>query len=278
VETIKLDSGLTIAYREAGRQHAGAAVLLLHGWPTSSYLWRDVMPAIAGHRRVVAVDLPGFGGSDKPTDVRYSFGFFAEAIDGVADRLGLGRVIPVGHDLGGPIALRWALDHPGRTAGLGLLNTLVYPEFSESVRQFVADLNDPVRRDRLTSPEGLTELMRSGMADPARLSGATIAEVLAPFGPAGARTALADAALGLEHGGFVDLARRIPELRIPLFIVYGVQDRVLPDVAETMRRVQRDVPGATVTALPDAGHFVMEDDAETVGRRLAEFVAGLDEH
>ncbi len=275
METIKLDNGLTIAYREAGRQHDGPAVLLLHGWPTSSYLWRNVMPAIAHHRRVVAVDLPGFGGSDKPTDVRYSFGFFAEAIDGVADRLGLGRVVPIGHDLGGPIALRWALDHPDRTAGLGLLNTLVYPEFSDAVRQFVADLNDPAARDRLTGPEGLTEMLRSGVADPAVLTDATIAAVLAPFGTADARTALAKAGIGLEYRVFVDLGRRLPELRMPLFIVYGVQDRVVPDVSATMSRIQRDVPAATVIPVPDGGHFVMEDDAETVGRRLAEFVAGL---
>ena len=275
METIKLDKGLTIAYREAGTRHEGPAVLLLHGWPTSSYLWRRVMPAIAKHRRVVAIDLPGFGGSDKPTDVRYSFGFFAEAIDGVADRLGLGRVIPVGHDLGGPIALRWALDHPGRTAGLGLLNTLVYPEFSAAVREFVADLNDPVRRDRLTSPEGLTEIMRTGVADRACLTEETIAAVLAPFAAADARTALANAGLGLEYRVFVDLGKRLPELRTPLFIVYGVQDRVLPDVAETMTRIQRDVPGATVTAVPHGGHFVMEDDPGTVGAKLEQFVANL---
>src|SRR5690349_18397922 len=145
METIKLDNGLTIAYREAGPHHEGPAVLLVHGWPTSSYLWRNVIPIVAGHRRVVALDLPGFGASDKPIDVRYTFDFFDEAIDGIADGLGLGRVIPVGHDLGGPIALRWALNHPGRTAGLVLLNTLVYPEFSDAVRQFVADLGMPLR-------------------------------------------------------------------------------------------------------------------------------------
>lgn len=207
--------------------------------------------------------------------MRYSFGFFADAIDGVVDRLGLGRIVPVGHDLGGPIALRWALDHPGRTAGLGLLNTLVYPEFSEAVREFVADLHDPVRRDRLTSPEGLTEIMRTGVADPARLTDETIAAVLARFAAADARTALANAGLGLEYRVFVDLGKRLPGLRTPLFIVYGVQDRVLPDVAETMTRIQRDVPDATVTAVPHGGHFVMEDDPDTVGRKLAEFVTVL---
>ena len=275
MEAIKLDNGLHIAYREAGRQHEGPVVLLVHGWPTSSYLWRNVMPAIAHHRRVVALDLPGFGESDKPTDVRYTFGFFDEAIDGVVDRLGLARVIPVGHDLGGPMALRWALNHPGRTAGLVLLNTLVYPEFSDAVRQFVADLHDPVQGERLTSPEGLAELMRSGVADPAVLTDATMAAVLAPFTTADARTALIKAATGLEYRVFGDLGRRLPQLGMPLRLVYGRQDRLIGDVHETMTRIQRDVPDAQVTELPSAGHFLMEDDPETVGRLLAEFTAGL---
>ncbi len=276
MDTIKLGNGLTIAYREAGSDRAGPALVLLHGWPTSSYLWRDVMPPIARHRRVVALDLPGFGGSDKPTDVRYTFDFFAEAIDGVVDGLGLGRVVPVGHDLGGPMALRWALHHPGRTAGLALLNTLLYPEFSPEVRQFVADLHDAEARARLTSPAGLADLMRQGIADPAHLSAGTLDAVLAPFGTDDAREALAKAAIGLEYREFVDLGRRIPELATPLRVVYGAQDRLLPDVAETMARVQRDVPGATVTALPDSGHFVTEDDPATVGRLLAGFAATLD--
>lgn len=63
--------GLDIAYREQGE---GPAVLLVHGWPTSSYLWREVMPPVAVANRVVAVDLPGFGASAKPLDVDYGFG------------------------------------------------------------------------------------------------------------------------------------------------------------------------------------------------------------
>src|SRR5690349_2035031 len=276
METIKLDNGLTIAYREAGPHHEGPAVLLVHGWPTSSYLWRNVIPIVAGHRRVVALDLPGFGASDKPIDVRYTFDFFDEAIDGIVDRLGLGRVIPVGHDLGGPIALRWALNHQGRTAGLVLLNTLVYPEFSDAVRQFVADLHDPVEGERMTSPAGLAELMRSGVADPASLTDETIAAVVAPFASADARTALVKAATGLEYRVFGDLGRRLPQLGTPLRCLYGRQDRLVVDVHETMTRIQQDVPTAQVTELPACGHFLMEDDPETVGRLLAEFTAGLD--
>src|SRR5688572_4222979 len=75
----KLEAGgLTLAYRELG---SGPPVLLLHGWPMSSFLWRDVMPPIARQNRVIALDLPGFGGSDKPLGVAYDFELFERAID-----------------------------------------------------------------------------------------------------------------------------------------------------------------------------------------------------
>src|SRR5688500_7200989 len=92
-------SGLTLAYRELG---SGPPVLLLHGWPTSSFLWRNVMPPIARVNRVVALDLPGFGGSDKPAGARYNFDFFERAIDGFLEQLGIDAVAIASHDLGGP--------------------------------------------------------------------------------------------------------------------------------------------------------------------------------
>jgi pimeloyl-ACP methyl ester carboxylesterase len=70
--------GLRLAYRELGD---GPPVLLLHGWPTSSFLWREVMKPIARANRVVALDLPGFGASDKPVGIRYGFDFFGHALD-----------------------------------------------------------------------------------------------------------------------------------------------------------------------------------------------------
>ena len=109
VDTVLAD-GLRLAYRELG---SGAPVLLLHGWPTSSHLWRNVMPAIAGANRVVALDLPGFGASDKPLGVRYNFEFYARILDGFLTAIGVDEVAIAGHDLGGPIALHWALSPTG---------------------------------------------------------------------------------------------------------------------------------------------------------------------
>jgi pimeloyl-ACP methyl ester carboxylesterase len=124
----KLEAGgLTLAYRELG---SGSPVLLLHGWPTSSFLWRDVMPPIGAHNRVLALDLPGFGGSDKPLGVRYDFELFERAIDDFLAALDIDEVAIGVHDLGGPIGLHWALHRTERVTRVALLNTLVYPEFS----------------------------------------------------------------------------------------------------------------------------------------------------
>lgn len=272
---VQLDDGTTLAYRELGPHHedAGATVLLLHGWPTSSYLWRDVMPPIAEQHRVLALDLPGFGGSAKPARGRYHFADFEAAIDGFLAAVGEDRVAIVGHDIGGPIAAHWALRHPERTAALVFLNTLLYPDFDPSVIEFVATLTTPERRDQLTSPAGLAEFMRTGVTDPGRLDDDVIAAVVAPFTADDDRHALARAGVGIEPDGFEEIARGLPSLQIPVGAVYGEHDRILPDVAETMTKLQRDVPHAAVTALAGCGHFLQEEAPDEVGRLIAEMLA-----
>lgn len=262
--------GLDLAFRELGE---GPPVLLLHGWPTSSFLWRDVMPPIARENRVIALDLPGFGGSAKPLDGLYDFDRFASAIDGFLDALGVDTVALAGHDIGGPIALDWALRNPERTTRLALLNTLVYPEFSETVTAFINALSNPDTRDGFTSAAGLEFAMRFGLADESHLTPEVIERVTRPFGDDDSRLALAKAGIELEVERFAEIARALPELSVPLRVVYGEQDRILPDIAETVARLKRDVPHAEVTSLPHAGHFLQEEAGAEVGELLAAFFA-----
>lgn len=269
IKSLQAD-GMTIAYREMG---SGPPVLLLHGWPTSSFLWRNVMPPIARENRAIAVDLPGFGASDKPLDVRYGFGLFERAIDELLTALDVDQVALAGHDLGGPIALHWALDRQERLTKLALLNTLVYPEFSEAVLEFVRAASTPGRREELTSPAGLQAALRLGLADEGKLSDEVVAAVREPFADDDSRRALADAGIGLEPEGFAEIARGLPSLNVPVRLVYGERDRILPDVAQTMDRIRNDVPDAVVTTLPDSGHFLQEEAPEQVGELLAAFFA-----
>lgn len=246
-------------------------MLLLHGWPTSSFLWRNVMGKIAEHNRVLALDLPGFGKSDKPLDVSYGFAFCSRVLGGFLDVLGIGATGMAVHDLGGPVGLHWACHNPGRLQSLALLNTLVYPQLSWAVIAFVAACRMPGVGMLLASPKGLRLAMRVGLADPKRLTDEVVAAVQAPFQTRDARRALLKTAYGLEPKGFKEIGRLLPSISTPVRIVYGERDRILPDVAKTMQRVMQDLPQAELTALPNCGHFLQEDDPDEVGHVLADF-------
>jgi haloalkane dehalogenase len=246
-------------------------VLLLHGWPTSSFLWRDVMPPIARHNRVVAPDLPGFGHSDKPLDVAYDFDLFERALDGLLAALEIDDAGLAVHDLGGPVGLHWTVNRPERVTKLALLNTLVYPEFSDSVIAFIEACSNPELREQITSPEGLEAAMRLGLADESKLTPEVLEGVREPFRDSDSRRALADAGIGLPPEGFVEIAERLPSLTMPVRVIYGERDAILPDIADTVARLKRDLPQAEVTALPDCGHFLQEEAPEEIGELLAGF-------
>ena len=259
---------LTLHYRELG---SGPPVLLVHGWPTSSFLWREVMKPIAERNRVIAIDLPGFGGSDKPTDASYSFRFFDQAITDFLDALELDRVGLAVHDLGGPVGVHWAIRNRERIDRLALLNTLLYARPSWAAIAFVLGVRIPGTRDFLTSRRGLDLAMRVGIANRDRVTDEVLEGVRAPFVTRDARRALARAGHGLSPKGFREIERALPELQWPVRAVYGERDRILPDVAKTMAKVKRDIPHAEVIPLPGLGHFLQEDDPEKVGDLLAEF-------
>ncbi len=269
LDTVKVN-GMTIAYREAG---SGPPVLLLHGWPTSSFLWRNVMVPIARGNRVVAPDLPGFGASDKPLDVQYDFDLFESTLDEFLAALDIDDAGLAVHDLGGPVGVHWAVHRPERVTKLALLNTLLYPDFSEAVMAFIKACSEPELREQLTSPAGLEAAMGLGLADEANLTEEVVAAVREPFGDDDSRQALAAAGIGLPIEGFAEIERLLPSLQMPVRIIYGERDRILPDIARTMARVKADLPQAEITALPDCGHFLQEEEPDRIGEELARFFA-----
>ncbi|MBW1758178.1 MAG: alpha/beta fold hydrolase, partial [Deltaproteobacteria bacterium] len=165
---------LRLHYTEAGE---GDPILLLHGFPTSSHLYRNILPQLAKTHRAIALDLPGYGLSDKPLDVRYDYDFYTDVLNSFLDALGIGETNLVVHDLGGPVGLYWAIQNPGRVPKLVILNTLVYPETSWAVKLFLIAMKTPGLRDFLVSPKGIVGAMQFGVANKARLN----REVLTPY-------------------------------------------------------------------------------------------------
>lgn len=123
-----------ISYLDVGH---GAPFVFLHGNPTSSYLWRNVLPGIGGGVRCLAPDLIGMGHSGKP-DIAYKFDDHARYLDAWFEAMGLEEVVLVGHDWGGALAFDWAARHPERVRGLTVMETIVRPmnwaDFTDSAR------------------------------------------------------------------------------------------------------------------------------------------------
>ncbi|PRP93160.1 Haloalkane dehalogenase [Enhygromyxa salina] len=269
IEVAKVSvDGLEIAYRECGE---GRPVLLIHGWPTSSFLWRNVMPGIAAHRRVIAIDLPGFGDSSKPLDRSYSFRMYERVLDGFLDALSVDELGLCVHDLGGPIGLYWASQNSARIERLALCNTLAYPELSWAAKAFLAATVTPGFRRALTSQWGLAQALRLGVSDRSRLPPDAIEGIQRPFQTAAARKALLAAGRGLSQDGLETIASWLPRVDVPVRIIYGARDRILPDIRKTVDRLVRDLPQAEVSVFDDCGHFLQEERPAELGELLGQF-------
>ncbi len=262
--------GLRLHYLEAGE---GDPILLLHGFPTSSHLYRKILPALGKTHRAIAIDLPGYGRSDKHLDLTYDYELYANTLNAFLDTLGIQKTHLVVHDLGGPAGLYWATHNPGRVRSIVVLNTLVFPEVHWTVTAFLLALRLPGLRDFLVSPKGLVATMKLGVVHKERMNRETLTPYTAPFETKPARKALIKAGSGLGIGGLAKIAKKLPSLEAPLRLIYGEKDRVLPDVAKTMKRIQTLRPDAELTALPNCGHFLQEDAPERVAELIAEFAS-----
>jgi len=260
---------LRLHYLEAGE---GPPVVLLHGWPTSVQLWRHCLgPIAASRRRVIALDLPGFGRSDKPLACSYSFPFFERVIDGFLDEVGIKRLGMAVHDLGGPLGLFWASKQPDRLIDLALLNTIVFPEPSWAVSLFVAATRIRGLREFISSPAGIAFMFRLGIVDKTRVTRETLRLYQEPWVTKEARHALLKAGHGLHPRGFDRIVAALSGLTCPVRVVYGSRDRILPDIGLTVARLAALMPQIEVTELTNCGHFLQEDCPAEVADLLSEF-------
>jgi len=266
-------SSLRLHYLESGTPDPNTPpILLLHGFPTSSHLYRNILPELGKTHRAIALDLPGYGLSDKPLDVAYDYDFYADVLDGFLAALDIGDTHLCVHDLGGPIGLYWALRHPYRVHKLILLNTLVYPETSWAVKLFLLAMKTPGLRDFIARPKSIAGALKFGVVHKDRLNREALTPYTAPFEDPAAQKALIKAGSGLGTAGLAKIARELPSYQTSIRLIYGENDRVLPDIAKTMARLKRDHPDAELTALPNCGHFLQEDEPERVGQLIGEFL------
>jgi pimeloyl-ACP methyl ester carboxylesterase len=271
--------GLKVFYREAGDRSA-PTMLLLHGFPTSSHMYRELIPALADRYHVVAPDLPGFGFTEAPDrlDFKYTFDHLAEVIDRFTEVLGLDRYAVYVFDYGAPIGLRLALRHPERITAVVSQNGNAYLEgLSEGWNPIQAYWKDPSPENRAAlraflKPEATQWQYTHGTVKLERLSpdAWTLDSALL------ARPGIDEIQLDLfgDYQSNVALYPKFQEYvrtrRPPLLAVWGKNDPFfLPVGAEAFRR---DNPDAEVYLL-DAGHFALESQGPEIAAIIRDFLA-----
>ena len=270
--------GNQIFYREAGSKKR-PALLLLHGFPTSSHMFRNVIPALAANYHVVAPDLPGFGFSDAPdrAQFRYTFENLARVIGRFTEAIGLDRFAIYIFDYGAPVGLRLALAHPDRITAIISQNGNAYKEgLSEGWNPIQKYWQEPNEENRAAlrnflAPEATRWQYTHGVPDETLVAPESYALDSALLARPGNDEIQLD--LFLDYASNVALYPKFQEYfrtnRPPLLAVWGKQDPFfLPPGAEAFKR---DISDAEVHLL-DTGHFALETHHQAIGEAILDFL------
>jgi pimeloyl-ACP methyl ester carboxylesterase len=253
--------------------HGGEQIVLIHGFGTSSFLWRSVGPALAteGHT-AYAIDLLGYGESDRPFDADYTLGAQAECVDRALSSLRLSRVSLVGIDIGGAVAMRLVASRPARVARLAMVNPVALDEIPggdvRAVQRGTAKFALRVGRGVLGAAPLLTPILEKSVADPRSMPPRLIARYLAPFVGSEGVSHLLTLARSVRRE---DLEALDPgSIHVPTLIVWGDEDHWVD--SGFGERLQGTIPGSTLVRLPGVGRLVPEEASDSLSRLLLEFI------
>ncbi len=263
--------GLRMHYLDEG---SGPAVLLLHGEPTWSYLYRKIIPELTPSARAIAPDYFGFGRSDKPLRMEdYSYDFHVDSIERLADELDLRDATVVVQDWGGPIGLRLAVERPDRIGKIVIMNTGIgggrppseeWLRFRDWVRRLGTEMI-PGRLVELSAiqpiAEEVVEAYSAPWPVPESKAGIVAFPELVPTSPDHPDTP-----------AHLAVRAQLARWEKPTLVLFSDSDPIFsPRHAE---RIAEHIPGALAAEIvAGAGHFLQEDQGELIGRRIAEFVA-----
>jgi len=270
--------GVNIFYREAGPSDA-PVVLLLHGFPTSSHMFRNLIPALADHYHVIAPDYPGYGQSDMPDRAQFAYTFdrVAKLVGGLLDHLGVKTYAMYVMDYGAPVGWRLALQHPERITGFIVQNGNAYEEglkeFWDPIKAYWRDGSDNHRQALrgLVAPETTKFQYIDGVADVARVSPDNWVYDQALLD----RPGNADIQLDMLY----DYRTNLPlypmiqayfrKNRPPMIILWGKNDKIFP--ADGAHPYKGDLPEVEFHLL-NTGHFALEDKANEMVPLIRDFL------
>ncbi|HUW74425.1 MAG TPA: alpha/beta hydrolase [Methyloceanibacter sp.] len=267
------DAPVKLFYEEKGQ---GSPILLIHGFGASTYTWRRIAPALAETHRVIAVDLKGFGQSDKPFDERYSIFDQAELLKQLIVGNDLRDLTLVGHSFGGGVALLLALDDDprleGRISKLVLLDTIAY---AQDIPVSFRMLNMPVVSHlgvRMLPPAVQARLaLRIAYLDNSKIEDEEVEMYAAPLRTAAGKHAIIHSARQIIPEGLEEISERYKTITVPTLIGWCDHDRIVPlDVGLKLRRT---LPNAHLKIIDDCGHMPQEEQPEATLELIQGFLA-----
>ena len=254
--------------------HGGTAVILIHGFGTSSFLWRNVAPAItdAGHT-AYAIDLFGHGESDRPTDADFGIAAQAEYLDAAMTALRVARGLVVGIDIGGDVALRLAATRPERVEKLVLVNT---PAFDEIPARDITQMQRSTAKFAFRTTRGvlgaaplIEGVLKGSVADPeARMPVKLIARYLAPFAGQDGVNHLLTLASSISADDMEDID--LQTIHVPTLVVWGEEDQWVD--RKMADRLVNALPDGRLVRLPGIGRLVPEENPEQMTVLLLDFM------
>ncbi|MFC6339964.1 alpha/beta fold hydrolase [Pseudomonas sp. CCM 7891] len=267
---VALINGRRIA---TGRHGEGVPVLLLHGTPAHSIIWRNVVPRLtAAGLHVHVFDLLGFGASEFPREADTSVVAQSQLIAELLDHWGLPQIHLVGHDIGGVSALLFALEHPQRLHSLTIADAPSYDSWpSPAWRGIHEQFADHARMAADEHRALMARQMAMAVFDKNLMQGALLEAYLAPISGVIGQPAFYQHQVAHYDSRYTrDFEQRLVTLNLPVQILWGAEDEWQP--LDYAHRLHRDIPGAVLHVVEKAGHFLMEDAPEQVSDYLLGFI------
>jgi pimeloyl-ACP methyl ester carboxylesterase len=280
---IPVTDGLTLHALEWSRE--GVPLVLVHGFGNEAHLWDDFAPKVAGHYRVIALDLRGHGDSDWDPESRYDYSHHVADLEAVVKELGIDRMVLVGFSLGGRVAMLYAGLHPEHLAGLVIVDSA--PELdargTTRIRMEVAEHQDPAfatvaeyenilaHNYPVASPAAIKRMARHALRQ--REDGKWVLKMDTAYRGASGPRLGADEMAAREEGHMKKMWAALEKMPCPTLVVRGAASDIMsPDVADRM--VDEVIPNATLAVVPQAGHSVMTDNPEGFEKAVCDFVLG----
>lgn len=256
-----------IAFRELGPAE-GRVVLMLHGYPESSWMWRELMPRVAGAGwRALAPDLPGFG--DSPPDLPLTWERCIEAVERFRSAAGIERCVLCAHDWGTLYGLPWACEHPDAVEGLVISSGGFFPDGKwHGMAQAMRTPGTGEELVRNLTREDWGELIR-GLAP--KISEQDLDEYWKAFEGEERRQGHLDFYRSCDFPKFARYDGRLAALGVPALLVWGANDQFAPLAGA--HRFARELPDSELVVIDRAGHFVWEDEPERSGEAVTAFLA-----